>query len=100
MWLILGLGAIVFAGLNLIWTFQHKDSKWFRFASLSFTVWTVCSFYTDGAARVAKEDWGGLMDIMPTMSKTLWVCVTLSVLINSVSLFRAKKSSNSDLPCR
>ena len=28
------------------------------------------------------------MDIMPTMSKALWVCVGMSILLNSVSLFR------------
>ena len=51
---------------------------------------TVCSFYSDGAMRVLNEDWGGLMDIMPTMSKALWVCVGISILLNSVSLFREK----------
>ena len=30
------------------------------------------------------------MDIMPTMSKALWVCVALSIAINSISLFREK----------
>ena len=50
----------------------------------------LCSFYSDGAMRVLNEDWGGLMDIMPTMSKALWVCVGISILLNSVSLFREK----------
>ena len=43
-----------------------------RFGAISFTALTVCSFYSDGAMRVLNEDWGGLMDIMPTMSKALW----------------------------
>ena len=30
------------------------------------------------------------MDIMPTMSKDLWVCVGIAILLNSVSLFREK----------
>lgn len=51
-----------------------------------FTALTMCSFYSDGAMRVVKEDWAGLMDIMPTMSKALWVCVILSIIINSISL--------------
>ena len=51
MWLFFGISAIIFTGSNLI-----------------------CSFYSDGAMRVLNEDWGGLMDIMPTMSKALWVC--------------------------
>ena len=30
------------------------------------------------------------MDIMPTMSKALGVCVGISIFLNSVSLFREK----------
>ncbi|MCI6277215.1 MAG: hypothetical protein MR639_10840 [Clostridium sp.] len=90
MWLVLGISSIVFAILNVIWAFQNKNAKWFRFLSISFTALTVCSFYADGAVRVAREDWGGLMDIMPTMSKALWVCVILSIAINSISLFKEK----------
>jgi hypothetical protein len=88
MWSVFGISAIAFAVLNVIWAFKNKNAKWFRFSSISLTALTVCSFYADGAICVAKEDWGGLMDIMPTMSKALWVCVALSIVINSISLFR------------
>ena len=91
MWLFFGISAILFTGFNLICSFKSKNEKWFRFAALSFTALTVCSFYSDGAMRVLNEDWGGLMDIMPTMSKALWVCVGISILLNSVSLFREKQ---------
>ena len=80
-----------FYRINLIYSFKNKNEKWFRFAALSFTALTVCSFYSDGAMRVLNEDWGGLMDIMPTMSKAVWVCVGISILLNSVSLFREKQ---------
>ena len=30
------------------------------------------------------------MDIMPTMSAALWVCVVISILLNAISLFREK----------
>ena len=90
MWMVLGLSAIVFAALNMIWTFKNKNAKWFRFLSVSLTALTVCSFYADDAMRVVKEDWGGLMDTMPTMSKVLWVCVIISIMINSISLFKEK----------
>lgn len=30
------------------------------------------------------------MDIMPAMSEILWVCVILSIVINSLSLFKEK----------
>ena len=56
MWLVLGISAIIFTGFNLICSFKSKNEKWFRFAALSFTALTVCSFYSDGAMRVLNED--------------------------------------------
>ena len=91
MWMILGIGSIVFAILNLVRAFHDKNAKWFRFASLSLTTLTLCGFYADGADRVVAEDWAGLMDIMPTMSKALWICTIISILINSISLFKGKE---------
>ena len=87
MWLVFGIGAIIFALLNVGFALK-KSAKWYRFCSLSLTALTVCAFYSDGARRVIKENWAGLMDTMPTMSKALWVLVILSIVINSVSLFR------------
>lgn len=88
MWLLFGAGAIVLALFNVIWFLRKKNAKWFRFLSLSLTALTLCDFYRDGAVRVVREDWGGLMDIMPTLSQWLWFCTVVSILINSVSLFR------------
>ena len=91
MWLVMGFGAIIFAILNLVWTSKQKNSKWFGFISLSLTALTACSFYSDAAMQVAKEDWGGLMDVLPSMSKALWVCVIISILVNSVTFLGDKK---------
>lgn len=89
MWLIFGILAMIFAILN-IFNFKKK-SDIFRFLSLSFTSLTVCAFYADGASRVIIEDWAGLMDTMPTISKALWVCVALSIIINSISLIKSHR---------
>lgn len=88
MWLILGVGAIISALLNMIATLKNNNADRYRFLSLSLTALTVCSCYLEAANRVIKEDWGGLMDIMPTMSKALLVLVILSIAINSVSIFK------------
>lgn len=89
MWLIFGAGAIITALLNIM---DYKNcADIFRFLSLAFTSLTVCAFYSDGAGRVVSGDQGGLMDTMPTISKALWVCVALSILINSISLIKACK---------
>ncbi len=90
MWLILGVGAIVFAILNVMRSVQNKEAKWFSYASLSLTALTLCAFYGAEASRVINEDWGGLMDIMPTMSAKLWACTVASILINSIALFKCK----------
>ncbi len=87
MWLIFGAVAIVTAILNIAWAARGKDPQWFRFASMSFTALTLCSFYSQSAQWVALEDWVALMDVVPTMSKSLWVCAIASTLINSVTLF-------------
>lgn len=91
MWLAMGVGAIIFTILNLVWLFKQKSSKWFGFISLSLTALTVCAFYSDAAMRVINEDWGGLMDILPSMSKALWICVIISILANSIMLLGDKK---------
>lgn len=84
MWLIFGILALIFAILN-IFNFKKKADI-FRFLSLAFTSLTVCAFYADGASRLMIEDWAGLMDTMPTISKALWILVIISIIINSVSL--------------
>lgn len=89
MWIIFGIGAIITALLNIM-NFKNKANI-FRFLSLSFTSLTVCAFYADVAGRVMIEDWAGLMDIMPTISKALWICVVLSIIINSISLIKSYK---------
>lgn len=91
MWLAMGAGAIIFAILNLVWLFKQKSSKWVGFISSSLTALTVCAFYSDAAMRVINEDWGGLMDILPSMSKALWICVIISILANSIMLLGDKK---------
>lgn len=88
MWLFFGITAIITAILNVIWTLRHREAKWFRFLSLSLTVFTVCSFYAQAAHWVLAKDWSALMDVLPTTSNMLWSLTVTSVAINSISLFR------------
>lgn len=89
MWLVFGVGTAAFALLNL-WK-PGKKREVFRWASLSLTALALCAFYGDGAARVAGEDWGGLMDTMPTLSRALWILTAASILINGVDLFKVSR---------
>lgn len=86
-WLFFGIIAIITAILNAIWTLRHREAKWFRFLSLTFTIFTVCAFYTQAAQWVLVEDWSALMDVLPSVSKMLWFLTIASVFINGISLF-------------
>ncbi len=92
MWFVFGFFAIITAILHLLWFMKNKECKWFRFISLSFTILTVCAFYSDVSSRVLSEDWSSLIDIVPTMTKMLWLLSGISIFINSISLFKKSKS--------
>ena len=88
MWLFFGIAAIVTALLNIIWTLRHLEAKWFRFSSLAFTLFTICSFYAQAARWVLNEDWSALMDVLPGTSNALWFLSIASVVMNGISLFK------------
>lgn len=88
MWLFLGVAAIIAALLNIVCATRNKEAKWFRFISVSLTALTLCAEYSLVEKWVLKEDWSALMDVVPGMSKALWILTIASILINSISLFR------------
>lgn len=93
MWLFFGLGAIVFACLNLYNFYKNRDSCLYRFISMALTCLTLLDFYRDGAQRVINEGWAGLMDILPTMATALLFLTLASIIINGITLFKRKKKS-------
>ena len=88
MWIFFGISAIVTALLNVIWTVWNRDAKWFRFISLAFTAFTVCTFYGQAGEWAARNDWSALEDVLPGVSNALWFLTVMSVVINSISLFK------------
>ena len=86
-WIVFGIAAIVTAIANIICLILHKETKWFRFASLALTALTLCAFYGLAAKIVLSEDWSGALDVIPTLSKPLWFLTIVSILLNSFSLF-------------
>ena len=91
MWMVLGIAAIITAILNVICTVMNKDAKWFRFISLSLTALTLCAIYSMDAKWVSNEDWSAMMDVVPNMSKMVWILTIASVLLNGISLFKKKE---------
>ncbi|EHR34506.1 hypothetical protein HIF96_03835 [Helcococcus kunzii] len=88
MWIAFGIISVIFAILNIAYAFQNKEAEWFRFLSISFTALTVCSFYAESSKFVTKKDWSGLMDTMPIINVVLWICIILSIAINSISIVK------------
>ena len=90
MWFIFGVGAIITAGRNITWMAKGKDAKWFRFTSLSLTALTLCAFYSQDAVWVLHKDWSALEDVVPAMSRGLWVLTLISIALNSISLMKPR----------
>lgn len=90
MWLLFGTSAILFAILPLRPRRKYEDC--YRFLSLSLTSLTLWAFYQDGARRVGMEDWAGLMDTMPSLSRALLLCTLSSIGLNAWSLYRSKNT--------
>ena len=91
MWILFGSVAIITAILNVIWRVRGKESIVFAFISLSFTALTLCAFYYQAAQWVKIEYWAALMDVMPSMSKLLWMLTIVSIAVNSISLLKKGK---------
>lgn len=92
MWLVFGVGAAAFAFINIVKPGKNRET--FRWASLSLTALALCAFYADGAARVLKEDWGGLMDTMPTLSRALWILTAASIALNGAGFLKKTTRDN------
>ena len=92
MWLFFGIIAVITAILNIIQAIRHRETKWFRFLSLSFTALTLCAFYTMANHWAAIGDSSALLDVMPTCSKVLWFLTAASILVNGLSLFANNRS--------
>ena len=90
MWLVFGIAAVITAMLDVVWMLRKRRAKWFRFASLSFTAFTLCSFLTKVNGWVIREDWSALMDVLPAASEMMWVLTFASVAVNSICAFMDK----------
>lgn len=91
MWLVLGIGAIVSGLLNLYFYFRGKNPKLFRFASLSLTALTLWAFYYSVSSWVLSGDFAAIEDVVPTMSKALFILTLISIFINGFTLKTHKK---------
>lgn len=92
MWLILGIIAIVATFINL---YMYKVGKDYRLAmamGLSFTALTLCAEHSLISNWVKGEDWSALLDVVPTMEKTLWILTVVCILLNIAPIFLELKN--------
>lgn len=87
---ILGILAMFFAAANVIAWLHGKDPTKYRFLSMAFTSLTIFAFYNMGAEFLAKGDFSGAQDVIPTISNTLFICTLASIIINGITLFKRK----------
>ena len=87
MWLILGLIAIVTTVINLYMYGTGKDYKLAMAMGLSFTALTLVAKYSMVSDWVKVEDWGALLDVVPTMENALWILTIISILLNITPIF-------------
>lgn len=91
MWLIFGIGAIIFAIKNLHNFFSGYDCSKERFISMSLTSLTILSFYLNAASTAKNGDLAALQDVLPSASIALLICTIASIVLNSISLFMKRK---------
>lgn len=91
MWMVFGILAVIFAILNLVFSFKGKDARYFRFISMALTIITVWKVHDDDITRFFMKDFATLEDVAGTMTKALFACSVGSIVINSISLFREKR---------
>ena len=91
MWLIFGILAIIFTFINIYMHFNKKESKIFMYLGLTFTTLTVMAFYQQNANWIVNKEWTALEDVVPTTNKYLWICTTISIILNGITMFDKKR---------
>lgn len=94
MWLIFGGVAIIATIANLYFYKTGKDNTMTMALGLSFTALTLMAEYSMVSNWVRGEDWAALLDVVPTMTTTLWILVILSIVLNIAPLFLKQKIKN------
>ena len=92
MWIILGLIAITATLINLFMYHIGKDYKLAMAMGISFTALTLVAQYSMVSNWVKVEDWGALLDVVPTLEKSLWILTIISILLNITPIFLDMKN--------
>lgn len=87
MWICFGILAIVCTFLNIVIYVCGKDNRLFMGLGIGFTALCLCSEYSLVVFWTQNEDWGAIMDVVPTMGTWIWIITVSSILINLIPVF-------------
>lgn len=94
MFLILGIIAIVATFFNL---YLYKIGKNYKLAmamGLSFTALTLVAMHSMISNWVKVKDWAALLDVVPTMTITLWILTIISIILNVTPILLELKKND------
>ncbi|GEK90774.1 hypothetical protein [Alkalibacterium kapii] len=91
MWLLFGSIAIIATIVNLYLYKTGKDYTWAMALGLSFTALTLVAEYSMVSDWVKGEDWAALLDVVPTMTTTLWILVMGSIILNIAPVYLERR---------
>lgn len=93
MWLIIGIGAIIFALIGRVKEF--RDENFIVFKRISLLITALCSINFIYSAIIynsyfTEVTWRMFLETMPSDSKNLLICIGLSIYVNfiPISIFR------------
>lgn len=93
MWLIIGIGAIIFALIGRIKEF--RDENFIAFKRISLLITALCSINFIYSTIIYNSyftggNWRMFLETMPSDSKNILICIALSIYVNFVpiSIFR------------
>lgn len=101
MWIIFGIASVFFTGWNMLYSFfGKKRMDWVAFCALACLSLTAWSEYAMVDRWVGKEDWGALLDVVPSMNGMLRNFIIIMLLLNFIALlgrhFAAAKVEKED----
>ena len=91
MWIIFGLAAIGATLINLTVFMMEKDYKLPMAIALSLVALTLCAEYSLLNMWVEAKDWGAITDVVPGMSRALWILTIAAIFMNILPIFLERK---------
>lgn len=94
MWLIIGIGAIIFALIGRVKEF--RDENFIAFKRISLLITALCSINFIYSAIIFNSyftggNWRMFLETMPSDSKNVLICIGLSIYVNFVPMSIFKK---------